>query len=270
MRKAGIVLSAFALAATLGACGGNGDSSTGTTGANAQAGGLSLVDLAKSIGDETASKSSAHMKITGKAAGQDVSGEGDLRFGSGAAALSMDMTTPQGSMSMVFVDGVLYVKLPQELKPGKAWIKIDSSSKSPIAKALSTVNEQLGKNADPRAALKEFEKSGEITATQEEELGGKKTTHYTITVNVQKMADNQADPTQKKAMQDAIAAGMKDFPVDVWIDGEGLPVRFAMDTPTPDGSGGMTSVKMQVDYTDWGKPVEIAAPPADQVAELPA
>jgi hypothetical protein len=32
----------------------------------------------------------------------------------------------------------------------------------------------------------------------------------------------------------------------------------------------MTSVKMQVDYTDWGKPVEIAAPPADQVAELPA
>jgi len=269
MRKAAIVLSAFALAATLGACG---DTSTAAkdTGGNGQAGSMNLVDLAKSIGDETAEKSSAHMKITGKAAGQDITGEGDLKFGSGAAALSMDMTTPQGSISMVFLDSVLYVKLPKELQPGKAWVRIDSTSDSPIAKALSTVNEQLGKNADPRAALQEFEKSGEITATREEELGDKKTTHYTVTVNVQKMADNQTDPTQKKAMQDAIAAGMKDFPVDVWVDEEGLPVRFALDTPTPDGSGGMTSVKMQVDYTDWGKPVEIAAPPADQVAELPA
>jgi hypothetical protein len=269
MRKAAIVLSAFALAATLGACGGT-STDAKDTGGNGQAGAMNLVDLANSIGDETAEKSSAHMKITGKAAGQDITGEGDLKFGSDAAALSMDMTTPQGSISMVFLDSVLYVKLPKELQPGKAWVKIDSSSDSPIAKALSTVNEQLGKNADPRAALQEFEKSGEITATQEEELGGKKTTHYTVTVNVQKMADNQADPTQKKAMQDAIAAGMKDFPVDVWVDEEGLPVRFALDTPTPDGSGGMTSVKMQVDYTDWGKPVEIAAPPADQVAELPA
>jgi hypothetical protein len=270
MRKAGIVLSAFALAATLGACGGNGGSSTAAKDTNGQAGSMNLVDLAQSIGDETAEKSSAHMKITGKAAGQDITGEGDLKFGSAAAALSMDMTTPQGSISMVFLDGVLYVKTPQELQPGKAWLKIDSSSTSPIAKALSSVNEQLGKNADPRAALQEFEKSGEITATQEEELGGKKTTHYTITVNVRKMADNQTDPTQKKAMQDAIAAGMKDFPVDVWVDEEGLPARFRLDTPTPDGSGGMTSVRMQVDYTDWGQPVEIAAPPADQIAELPA
>jgi hypothetical protein len=272
MRKAGIVLSAFALAVTLGACGGNGGSSTDTkdAGANGQTGAMSLVDLAKSIGDETAEKSSAHMKITGKAAGQDITGDGDLKFGSDDAALSMDMTTPQGSISLVFLDGVLYVKLPQELQPGKPWLKIDSSSNSPVAKALSTVNEQLSKNADPRAALKEFEKSGEITATKEEELDGKKTKHYTITVNVQKMADNQADPTQKKAMQDAIAAGMKDFPVDVWVDEEGLPARFALDTPTPDGSGGMTSVKMQVDYTDWGKPVEITPPPADQVGELPA
>jgi hypothetical protein len=267
MRKAGIVLSAFVLAVTLGACGGT---STDAKDTNGQAGGLSLVDLAKSIGDETAEKSSAHMRITGKAAGQDITGEGDLKFGADAAALSMDMTTPQGSISMVFLDGVLYVKTPQELQPGKAWLRIDSTSKSPIAKALSSVNEQLGKNADPRAALKEFEKSGEITATQEEELGGTKTTHYTITVNVQKMADNQTDPAQKKAMQDAIAAGMKDFPVDVWVDAEGLPSRFRLDTPTPDGSGGMTSVRMQVDYTNWGKPVEIAAPPADQIAELPA
>jgi hypothetical protein len=276
MRKAGIALSAFALAVTLGACGDNGSGGEATntgaqdTSANAPAAAANLADLAKSIGDETSDATSAHMTITAKAAGQDINGEGDVQFGSADAAMTMDMSTPEGSISMVFVDGILYMKLPQELEPGKPWIKIDPNSNSEMAKALGSLNEELGKNADPRAALQEFEKSGEITSTKEEELDGKKVTHYTITVDVQKMADQQEDPTQKKALQDAIAAGMKDFPVNVYVDEEGLPVRFAMETPTPDGAGGMTSVNMQVDYTDWGKPVEIAAPPADQTTEPPA
>jgi hypothetical protein len=276
MRKTGIALSALALAVTLGACGDNGSggtSSSGTTGtgADAPAAAANLVDLAKSIGDQTVEKNSAHMKIIAEAAGQDINGEGDLQFGSADnAALTMDMSTPQGSLSMVFVDGILYMKLPQPAEAGKPWLKIDPNSDSEIAKALGNMSDQLSQNADPRASLQKFEKSGEITATKEEELNGVQTTHYTITVDVQKMADSQADPDQKKAMQDAIDAGMKDFPVDVWVDRENLPVRFAMETPTPDGAGGMTSVKIQVDYSDWGKPVNVTAPPADQVAELPA
>lgn len=268
MRKAGIALSAFALAITLSACGDNdGGTSSGTA---TTAGAAQLVALAKSIGDETSKASSAHMTITADAAGQDITGAGDLKFGSADAAIAMDMTTPQGSVSMVFVDGLLYMKLPQELVPGKPWLKIDPNSDSVLAKALGSLNESLSRNADPRAALREFESSGEVTGAKEEELDGKKTTHYTITVDVRKMADNQADPTQKKAMQDAIAGGMKDFPVDVWVDEAGLPVRFAMDVPAPDGKGGLTSVKMQVDYTDWGKPVDIVPPPADQTTEPPA
>jgi hypothetical protein len=272
MRKAGIVLSAFALAVTLGACGNSNDNGTANNTGGQDAGAkeaMSLVDLAKSIGDQTADASSAHMKITANAAGQDINGEGDLKFGSADAAMTMDMSTTEGSISMVFIDSVLYMKLPAELEPGKPWVKIDANSDNPVAKSLGGINEQLSKNADPRAALQEFEKSGEITSTKKETLDGKETTHYTITVDVQKMADNQSDPTQKKLMQDAIAGGMKDFPVDVWVDEEDLPVRFLMETPTPDGQGGMTKVKVQVDYTDWGKPVEIAPPPADQTAELP-
>lgn len=272
MRKAGIALSAFALAVTLGACAGNADSgnanNTGTqdTGANEA---VSLVDLAKSIGDQTADANSAHMKITAQAAGEDINGEGDLKFGSEDAAMTMDVATSEGAISMVFVDSVLYVKLPQELEPGKPWLKIDPASDNATAKSLGELNDQLGKNADPRAVLQEFEKSGEITSTKKETLDGKETTHYTITVDVQKMADNQTDPAQKKAMQDVIAAGMKSFPVEVWVDEDDLPARFAMETPVPDGQGGMTSVKVQVDYSDWGKPVTVDAPPAAQTAELP-
>jgi hypothetical protein len=269
MRKAGIVLCGFALAAALSACGGNADKGNADNAGTQQEKTVSLVDLAKSIGDETADASSAHMKITAQAAGQDINGEGDLKFGSEDAAMNMDITTPDGTISMVFVDGVLYMKLPKEPEPGKPWVKIDPNSDNAVAKSLSGLNDQLSKNADPRAALKEFEKSGTITATKKETLDGKETTHYTITVDVQKMADNQTDPTQKKAMQDIIAAGMKNFPVDVWVDDKDLPVRFAMQTPTPDGKGGTTTVNIKVDYSDWGKPVTVEAPPADQTTELP-
>jgi hypothetical protein len=272
MRKAGIALSAFALAVTLGACGGNGGSATDTkdNGGNAPAGAVSLVDLAKSLGDKTVEASTAHMKLTADAAGIKMTGEGDLKFGSSGAAISMNLNTSEGSMAMVLLDGVLYMKLPQELEPGKAWIKIDSSTNSEVAKALGSMQEQLSKSVDPRATLQEFEKAGKITDSKEEEIDGKKVTHYTINVDVQKMVDEQADPATKAEMQKAIDAGMKNLPVEVWIDEEGLPARFAMEMAAPNGQGGTAKIKMQADYTDWGKPVNITAPPADQIAELPA
>lgn len=277
MRKAGIALSAFALALTLGACGDNGgsDGSSSNTGGDSNGGGgsvaaASLADLAKSIGEQTSETNTAHMKITADAAGQKLTGEGDMQMSADAAAMSMDMDTPEGSISMVLVDNVFYIKLPQELEPGKAWLKIDPNDDNPMAKALGGMTEQMSKNADPRATLEQFEKAGEITDSKEEDLDGQKTTHYTITVDVEKLAQNQEDPTMKSAMDEAIKGGLKDFPVDVWINEDDLPVRFKMDMPTPDPTTGQSaSVKMQIDYSDWGKSVDIAAPAPGEVAEFP-
>ncbi len=276
MRKTAIALSAFALAVTLGACGDNGGSSDNGGNGGGNSGGTvaaaSLADLAKSIGDKTAETDTAHVKITANAVGQEISGDGDVKFAEQDVAMSMDMSTPQGTMSMVFVENVFYIKLPQELEPGKSWVKIDTNDENdPIAKALGGMTEQMSKNADPRAALAEFEKSGEITDSKEETLDGQKTTHYTITVDVEKMAANQTDPTMKSALEESIKNGMKDFPVDIWVNEDDLPVRVKMDMPAPDptGSGTDATVKMQMDYTKWGEPVEINAPDASEVAKFP-
>ncbi len=280
MRKAGIALSAFALALTLGACGDNGgsggSSNTGGDNGNGNGGGsvaaASLAELAKSIGEQTSETDTAHMKITADAAGQELSGEGDMKMGAGEAAMSMEMTTPEGTISMVLLDNIFYIKMPQgqELEPGKPWLKIDPNDDNPMAKALGGMTEQMSKNADPRATLEQFEKSGEITDTKTEELNGEQTTHYTVTVDVEKLAQNQEDPTMKSAMDQAIKAGLKDFPMDLWVNEDDLPVRVTLDMPTPNPATGKTeSVKMQIDYTDWGKPVDIAAPSPAEVAEFP-
>lgn len=272
MRKIAAVLAALALAGSLSACGDKAaDNGGGNSGGDAAEGAMNLVALAKSVGDQTAEVSTAHMVFTGGAGGMEVKGEGDIKVGGADPAIQMDMATGEGTMSMVLLDGILYMKLPQDLQPGKPWIKIDSKDKSnPIAQALGSVTDQMRKNADPRQALEQFKDSGEITSTKEEDLDGKQTTHYSITVDVQKLADSQTDPTLQKAMQEAIKSGLQDFPVDLWVDGDGLPARMTVEMPTADPTSGKAMpVKVQVDYSDWGKAVDIQAPPADQVGQLP-
>jgi hypothetical protein len=271
MRKTGIALSALALAVTLGACGDKGSDNGGANpdgGGNAPAAMANVADLAKSIGDQTAEKTSAHMVFTGDMAGQKLTGEGDVSFAAGNAAISMDVETPEGAMSMVLVDDIFYMKMPagQELEPGKPWLKIDPNSDSQFAELFGSLTEQLSQSADPRKALEQFEEIGKITDSKEEDLNGEPTTHYTVTVDTKDLAASVDDPAQKEAIEQS---GLEEFTVDVWINEEDLPVRVSTDMAAPDGQGGTAPVKIQVDYTKWGEPVDITAPPADQVTEFP-
>lgn len=268
MRRIATALSVFAvatsLALTLGACGGGTDD-------QAKGGSGEVANLAKTIGDSAVDKSSAHMTFTGDVGGQQVTGDGDITFAAEDTAMQMTMGTPSGDMTIVLTEGVLYLKLPTAQDPAKPWVKVDPSDDNPMAQALGSLTMQLRDNADPRRTLEQFQEAGEITATTSEELNGVQTTHHKITVNVRKLADGQQDAALKEAMAEAIKGGLADFPVDVWIDGENLPVRIALEMPAPDPATGKTTpIKIQVDYTDWGKPVTIAVPPADQLGELPS
>lgn len=270
MRKIAAVLSALALAGSLAACAEKSGDAQGSGGAETA---NNLVALAKQIGDRTAESDSAHMVFTGGAGGMEVKGEGDIMVGGDNPAISMDMDTGgMGQMSIVLLDGVLYMKLPEGLSPGgKPWVKIDSKDKSnPMAQALGSLSDQMRQNADPREALEQFKEAGTIESSVKEDLNGTPTTHYKIAVDVQKLADNQQDPTLKQAMQEAIKSGLKDFPVNLWVDEDNLPLRMAIEMPTADPTSGKTvPVKVQVDYSNWGDPVDIQAPPADQVGEFP-
>jgi hypothetical protein len=269
MRKAAILVSGLALALTLGGCGDKADS--GNAGADTGTVALrSIGDLSKAVNEQAQSKNSVHVVMSGEGAGEKLDGHGDMRFGTDDVAMKLTMTTSEGQIEAVLLDAVFYVKVPQEVEPGKSWVKIDTRDDSPLAKALAAAFKQAQDNGDPRKALEQFEAAGgEITATKEEELNGKKTVHYSLKIDIKKMAENQQDPDLKKLFEEAAKQGTTTFPVELWLDQENLPVRMVIDMPTADASGKVASSKMQIDFSDWGKPVEIAAPPADQVTELP-
>jgi hypothetical protein len=64
-------------------------------------------------------------------------------------------------------------------------------------------------------------------------------------------------------------AGVRQFPMDVWIDAHGLVRRVAyhisLNMP---GSGQMMTTTVRMDMFDFGTPVHVHAPPASQTTNL--
>ncbi|RLK61093.1 hypothetical protein [Actinokineospora cianjurensis] len=261
---------AVAAALTLTGCGGgtaqSGDNAASQPNGEAK---KSAFDTLRGLTDAVKAKSSsvksAHFTLTGDLAGQSMTGEGDFTFG-GTANMQMSMKTREGHVSLRLLDSVMYIKTPAEIEPGKSWLKFDLNDKDNPLVAMLGKSLDSARQADPTATLERIADVSEITAVKTEEVNGQSTTRYTLAVDVTKLGMKASElGMDEAAVAQLGTAGVKSFPADIWINGDDLPVRYAMEIPL---SG--KKVTMKADYTDWGKPVEIVAPPADEVAELPA
>jgi hypothetical protein len=174
------------------------------------------------------------------------------------------------------VDGVAYVRLPTGLPSGKEWVAIDAKDS---ANAGSNTALGIGGGTDPTKILAYLEKvSNGVDKVGTESVRGVETTHYHANVDLAKAVDREGVPP---ALHDAIsemAGKIGTIPVDVYIDGDGLLRRekLSMDfssflpgsTGSTGESAGAPTINMTLDLYDFGTPVDVAAPPADQVATL--
>ncbi len=226
--------------------------------------------LTAKVAEQTAAKRSVHFVLAVQAGEQSFTGNGDGTFGA-KPAFQLSMSIPQaGQLGMRLVDDVLYLKLPQGITPGKPWVKIDPNGDDPISKVLGPSLRQLKQNSDPSQTLKQFEGAGVITAKAPEQLNGLSTTHYSITVDIRKAIRGLTDPELKDMVEKALPSGVDTFPLQLWLGQDNLPVRMIMVVPFENPSTQAPGqVRISIDYSNWGKPVEIAAPPADEVGELP-
>ena len=264
MLAAGAVLAGLALAG----CGAKEQAASNSDGGPGAVNSLQL--LAEKLGANSSTKQSAHMAMSMEVAGQSVKADGDMKLGS-SPAMDLRYELPGiGEARMILVDDAFYFELPKQAqKNGKPWVKLDPDGNDPLSKSLGAALKETKKNSDPAQMIKQLEGAGEITATKQETLEGKQTTHYSVTVDIRKYA-SKADPDLKALLDKAVEAGVTTYPVEVWVDKENLPVRVTLATPfTNPQTQKQDSVKMQLDYTDWGKSVTVTAPPADQVGPLP-
>ncbi|MFL6144465.1 MAG: hypothetical protein ACJ72N_21700 [Labedaea sp.] len=274
MRKITLLATgALVTALALAGCGSSGGGTAGQNGNSGNSGGASveagssLSLLADQVRKTSSAKQSVHVVMNITEGEETVKGQGDMSFG-GSPAIDLTLEVPEmAELAMRLVDGVFYLKLPDGLTQGKPWVKLDTKGTDPMSQTLGSLMEQVKDNGDPTKMLEQLKDSGMITAKKSEQLAGKDTTHYSVSIDVAKSIEKQTDPKLKKLLEDSVAkSGVKQLPLEMWVDAEGLPVRITSDQPT--GDAGKTG-KLVVDYSDWGKPVTVTAPTAGQVGELP-
>ena len=252
-RSSGAALALAGLLA-LGACGSS-DESPGTSGgsssttASTDSGADSGADAAK--GDKVdagevagrmvkAMQKAGSGTMTMKTGGQEASG--DFRYADGKLEQHTTVPVEGSEMEIVAVGEFVYLKgLPGQAKP---WVKIDPSSDDPISQMFKGIVE--GGVSDPTkmaANLKGTE------ATVKAKDGD--TTTYEFSVDPAKALGSTPSPSP--------SATMAPLTMTYVLDKDDRPVTIST---TAAGQS------IEVTYGEWGKKVEIAAPPADQVGSI--
>ncbi|NIH78722.1 hypothetical protein [Amycolatopsis viridis] len=271
MKKTALVSGALALVIGLSACGGQ----AATGGGNAVGPSLfgNAQDLVRAASAKTSQAQSAKFTMSMSMGGQEITGSGEGRFAGSDTAMAMTTNVAGRTQEMRIVDKVMYLKLPanaQAAAGGKPWAKLPQGSEA--AKALGASLDQAESN-NPAQSLEQIQKAGTITRSEQTTLDGQQVSHYWVNIDVAKAADELAGTGMPAEMLDRLKSmnGVT-FPLELWLNNDQLPVQVTEDlSPMMKAVGApaesqQATVKMK--YTDWGAPVTVTAPPADQVGEL--
>lgn len=169
---------------------------------------------------------------------------------------------------------VAYLQFPliaKELPDGKTWVK---GSAEDFSKSDTSGLDQFGSlsGMDPRDVFGFLKAvSGSIEAVGSEEVRGVATSHYRATLDPAKLTE-LVPAEQREALggvdDAARQAGIAELPLDVWVDAENRIRRLSieLDAKMP-GSDESLQASFVIELYDYGTPLELELPPADQVAD---
>jgi len=183
-----------------------------------------------------------------------------------------DLGSPEDWKLEVIQDGdTVYVRFPliaKDLPAGKTWIKGDSKDLS--RGQMSQFGSLAG--TDPRdvfGLLKAV--SGSIEAVGTEKIRGVETSHYRATIDLAKV-EQLVPEAQRQSLggldQSAKQAGLTGLPLEIWIDSDQRVRKLSIDLDAKQpGTDASVKAAVVVELYDYGAPLELELPPADQVAD---
>lgn len=256
MRKAAVVL---LLALLAGAC----DSSASPPPAFTDA--RALADAASAA---TTSGGSAKFGTDVAVGSVRSKGQGQARFGAGGTSQVMTTDFIGEPMELRLVAGKLYVKVPEgsrdQVGAGKPWVEVAPDGTDPFSQVLGGSLGQLAAQNDPAHTLGEVRAAGTIVSAERTDLGGVAAEHYRVDLDLAKLGTD----LPAGLSTDAVGQLGGKFPVELWLDDAHRPLQIVLDlSPILKGADG-ASAKITTRYTEWGGPVDVQAPPPDQVGTL--
>jgi hypothetical protein len=170
-----------------------------------------------------------------------------------------EIVTPDG----IYMDmGSLFGSM---LPDGKHWIFMsyaDIAGKSGVD--ISKLQDQ-GQTSNQ--ALEYLQATtGDVQKVGEDTVAGAPATHYTAHVDYGKFADEHmpnATPEQRAKL-----AKLGVVPMDVWINGDDRVVKMAFDIDASSMGSADATVRMTMEITAFGEPLDVTPPPADQVVSI--
>lgn len=170
---------------------------------------------------------------------------------------SINVRSDETDESVIFVDGVLYVEAGPDIADmvdGKGWIVIDPDSDDPMSQMFTPVLSAMSSMAEPAAVMPAGDKDATVSAVDGDEV----TLEFVLTE-----AEVRAHLSE---IYGADLNSLSDVPE---LSG-GMTHRYTVDTSTwlpvrieTDHSDQSMSV---VEYTGFGEPVDIEAPPAEDTS----
>jgi len=231
----------------------------------------SVTDLAHLVSLQTSTKHTVHIQFDAKSSAGSFTGTGQADLAGAASKMALTMQSPIGELDMVLTGSALYLKAPAALHSAKPWVKVDANGTDEASKAVAALVSQEQQTADPSQALQQIASAGKIDQATPDQVNGQPATRYVITVNTQKLLNsNFISPQMRQLLESAqnVSKLPPSLTYDVWISSDNLPAKMDL-TEDLTVRGNAVHVSVDMTYSDWGAPVSITAPPADQVGPLP-
>lgn len=229
------------------------DEEDGSTPAAQAAPALTSQNLVAELTAAQADAGSAHIEATIEAAGQNGTMSGDVDRLGDLDEVALDMALDLGGqeLQLILVDKALYVEgVGLASDPAKPWLKLDvSDPDNPFSRILDAAN--------PGNFTAYLEGVTRVKDLGTDTVDGVQAQHYAVTVDTAKMiAANPAFEGQDVSSLGLPAAVTS----DLYVDSDNLPVELSV------AMGGVAN--FEAHFSDYGEPVDIAAPPADQVSDF--
>jgi hypothetical protein len=261
---------AFALLGAAACSGGGGDAAGGSASASPVSPSESaLISL---VADSMNRASTAGtVKVTGNVTTSTtgmmtLTGEEQFRP---SLAMSLTDQVEGQTLSEVLVGSTVYLNYPQlaSLLGGKQWGEINMSESLGSLGSLASLVDSA-KTYNPTTQLEALVASGAVKLIGTHTVADKPTTHYEGVLNatqlLQETSAQGLTPGQFSSLVDEWkASGTTSENVDFYVGADGMPVwvKFVIST-----ASSQTTTNMFL--SDWGKPVQIGAPPASSVFDM--
>lgn len=210
--------------------------------------GAFIDDVKAGLEASTTAKMTMHMDMGGQA----IDADGAVDYTNTPPNMVMNMKSPalgNQAIEMRLVDKVLYMNMGQ--LTNNKFVSYDLSDADNLPPGM----DQLTSTMNPLAAFDSLEKSVQsVVLVGNDEVNGEQLAHYEVKVDSSKLDQLKQLPSQ--------ADLPKSVSYDMWLDDQNRIRK--MTTSTDVGSSAM---KMEVEFSNWGESVDIAAPPASEVVD---